>query len=71
MSYNLRTAGLVPSQIVEGLKPFARAAGLWNLFLPDHEHGPSNADYVPLCEIMAIDDALGEIVFLALGVSDR
>lgn len=40
--------------VVEELKPKARAAGLWNLFLPRHEHpdGLSNVDYAPLCEIM-------------------
>ena len=40
--------------IVEQLKPKARAAGLWNLFLPASEHGAglSNFDYAPLCEIM-------------------
>jgi acyl-CoA dehydrogenase len=40
--------------IVEELKPKARAAGLWNLFLPELEHGAglSNLDYAPLCEIM-------------------
>jgi acyl-CoA dehydrogenase len=40
--------------IVEELKPRAREAGLWNLFLPvDHgDTGMSNIDYAPLCEIM-------------------
>ena len=40
--------------VVEELKPLARAAGLWNLFLPHSEHGAglSNLDYAPLCEIM-------------------
>jgi acyl-CoA dehydrogenase len=40
--------------VIEGLKPKARAAGLWNLFLPSSEHGPglTNSEYAPLCEIM-------------------
>ena len=40
--------------VVEQLKPKARAAGLWNLFLPASEHGAglSNFEYAPLCEIM-------------------
>ncbi len=43
-----------PVQIVEDLKPKAREAGLWNLFLPDSERGGglSNLEYAPLCEIM-------------------
>jgi acyl-CoA dehydrogenase len=40
--------------VVEELKPLARAAGLWNMFLPHSKHGAglSNLDYAPLCEIM-------------------
>ena len=40
--------------IIEELKTEARGAGLWNLFLPDDEHGAglSNLDYAPLAEIM-------------------
>ena len=36
------------------LKKVARGKGLWNLFLPDAEHGAglSNIDYAPLAEIM-------------------
>jgi len=40
--------------IMEELKEKARAAGLWNMFLPDSERGfgLSNLEYAPLCEIM-------------------
>jgi len=44
----------VATRIMEELKAKARAAGLWNLFLPDSEHGAglTNLEYAPLCEIM-------------------
>jgi acyl-CoA dehydrogenase len=41
-------------EIMEHLKTHAREAGLWNMFLPDAEHGAglSNGDYAPLAEIL-------------------
>ena len=44
----------LPAKITDELKPKARAAGLWNLFLPDGEGGAglTNLEYAPLCEIM-------------------
>jgi acyl-CoA dehydrogenase len=43
-----------PLQTIERLKPKARAAGLWNLFLPESELGAglTNQEYAPLAEIM-------------------
>jgi acyl-CoA dehydrogenase len=40
--------------IMGELKAKARAQGLWNLFLPESEHGAglTNLEYAPLCEIM-------------------
>ena len=45
----------VPTTVVESLKPKAREAGLWNLFLPRSTRVPeglNNLEYAPLCEIM-------------------
>jgi acyl-CoA dehydrogenase len=40
-----------PLQLIEDLKIKAKAAGLWNLFLPDIS-GLTNLEYAPLAEIM-------------------
>ena len=45
----------LPTTLIEELKPLARQAGLWNLFLPQSPRAPeglSNLEYAPLCEIM-------------------
>ncbi len=43
-----------PIPLIEELKVKARAAGLWNLFLPESSHGANllNQEYAPLAEIM-------------------
>ena len=40
--------------IMKELRGKAKALGLWNLFLPDADHGAglTNLEYTPLCEIM-------------------
>ncbi len=52
-----------PTRIVEELKPKARAAGLWNLFLPHSEHGAglNNLEYAPLAEIMGRSGMASEV----------
>jgi acyl-CoA dehydrogenase len=43
-----------PTQVMEELKAKAKADGLWNLWLPESNHGAglTNLEYAPLCEIM-------------------
>ena len=53
-----------PSALVEELKPLAREAGLWNMFLPHAykgQGGMSNLDYAPLCEVMGRVGWSGEV----------
>src|SRR6202140_5079323 len=52
-----------PPAVIEELKPKARAADLWNLFLPDGEYGVglTNLEYAPLCEIMGRSPIAAEV----------
>jgi acyl-CoA dehydrogenase len=49
--------------VMETLKRHARSAGLWNLFLPDSEHGAglTNLEYAPLCEVMGRSSIAPEV----------
>jgi acyl-CoA dehydrogenase len=58
-----QAGGWTPTRVIEELKPKARAAGLWNLFLPADEHGAglTNLEYAPLCEIMGRSSLAPEV----------
>jgi acyl-CoA dehydrogenase len=62
----MRRAGDVwqPMALIDELKVKARAAGLWNMFLPHPykgQGGISNLDYAPLCEVMGRVSWSGEV----------
>jgi acyl-CoA dehydrogenase len=48
--------------VMEELKAEARRRGLWNMFLPDTEHGMglTTVEYAPLCELMGRNPLLAE-----------
>ena len=52
-----------PVQLIEDLKPRAREAGLWNLFLPNSDRGAGlkNIEYAPLAEIMGRVEFASEV----------
>ncbi len=57
--------GVAYPQILVELRERAKAEGLWNLFLPDEEHGPglTNWEYGMLCEDMGRSGAVAPMAF--------
>jgi acyl-CoA dehydrogenase len=51
-----------PVPVMEELKKKAKERGLWNMFLPESQHGAglSNLEYAPVCEIMGYYPLTGE-----------
>ncbi len=49
--------------LMEQLKEKARSENLWNLFLPESDHGAglSNFEYAPLCEVMGRSEYAPEV----------
>jgi acyl-CoA dehydrogenase len=60
---HVERAGWTTPPILDDLKARARKRGLWNLFLPDREHGAglNNFDYAPIAEIMGRVDWASEV----------
>ncbi len=52
-----------PVHLIDELKPLAKEAGLWNLFLPDSKRGAGlkNIEYAPLAEIMGRVEFASEV----------